>query len=105
MKTCSACASERSWRVSEDGLAAALTLAGVGESVTARLSALAEAMRGQGGRVGLGELLTAHRALDAVAPESRGQARLALRTVLCSNRDDLARFDLAFVAGFGRSEE
>jgi uncharacterized protein with von Willebrand factor type A (vWA) domain len=84
-----------------DGSAGAPTLEGLGDSVTAGLSALADAMRGQGGRVGVGELLTAHRALDAVESESRDQARLALRTVLCSNRDDLARFDLAFVAVFG----
>jgi uncharacterized protein len=87
--------------VSERGAPRAPTLASAGESVTAGLSALADAMRGQGGRVGVGELLSAHRALNAVAAESREHARMALRTVLCSNRDDLTRFDLAFVAVFG----
>jgi uncharacterized protein with von Willebrand factor type A (vWA) domain len=66
-----------------------------------RLGVLAAAMRAQGSRVGLGELLTAHRALASVDSSSREDARLALRTVLCSCRDDMARFDGAFVAVFG----
>jgi uncharacterized protein len=51
--------------------------------------------------VGLGELLTAHRALAAVDCASREDARLALRAVLCSRRDDLPAFDAAFLAVFG----
>jgi uncharacterized protein with von Willebrand factor type A (vWA) domain len=58
-------------------------------------------LRASGTRVGLGELLNAHRALAAVDCWSREDARLALRTVLCSGREDLARFDAAFLAVFG----
>ncbi len=76
-------------------------LAPLADSVAARLGELAAAMRAQGTRVGVGELLAAHRALDAVDCGSREEARLALRTVLCSQRVDLARFDAAFVAVFG----
>ena len=39
--------------------------------------------------MGVGELLTAHRALAAVDCTSREDARLALRAVLCSERSDL----------------
>src|ERR1700759_3383281 len=67
-----------------------------------RLSSLAAAMRAQGTRVGVGELLAAPRALAAVDPSSRDDARLALRAVMCSERNDLPRFELAFVAVFGR---
>ena len=71
------------------------------DGLVARLGDLARALRVQGTRVGVGELLTAHRALDAVDCCSREDARLALRTVLCSQRSDLERFDGAFVAVFG----
>jgi hypothetical protein len=49
----------------------------------------------------MGELLAAHRALEAVDCASREEARLALRTVLCSRRIDLERFDIAFLSVFG----
>jgi uncharacterized protein with von Willebrand factor type A (vWA) domain len=65
------------------------------------LGALAAALRAQGSRVGVGELLAAHRALAAVDCRSREDSRLALRAVLCSGRADLPRFDLAFHAVFG----
>ena len=55
----------------------------------------------QGTRAGIGELLTAHRALAAVDCASREDARLALRAVLCSSREDLDRFEVAFAAVFG----
>jgi uncharacterized protein with von Willebrand factor type A (vWA) domain len=58
-------------------------------------------MRARGARVGIGELLTAHRALAAVDSSSRQDARLALRAALCSGKEDLERFELAFVAVFG----
>src|SRR3989440_428910 len=58
-------------------------------------------MRAQGAPVGIGELLSAHRALAAVDCSSREQARLALRATLCSGREDLERFERAFVAVFG----
>jgi uncharacterized protein len=67
-----------------------------------RLSSLAAAMRAQGTRVGVGELVAAHRALAAVDAGSREEARLALRAVMCSGRADLVRFELAFAAVFGR---
>jgi uncharacterized protein with von Willebrand factor type A (vWA) domain len=84
------------WKVSER--ASVLPLA---DGVVGRLSELAEGLRAQGTRVGVGELLSAVRCLDAVDAASREDARLALRTVLCSQRVDLARFDAAFVAVFG----
>jgi uncharacterized protein with von Willebrand factor type A (vWA) domain len=41
------------------------------------------------------------RCLEAIEPWSREDARLALRTVLCSQRRDIERFELAFLAVFG----
>jgi uncharacterized protein len=72
-----------------------------GVAVTARLSALAAAQRELGSRVGVGELIAAHRALAAIDPCSREDSRLALRVVLCSGRADLERFERAFAAVFG----
>ncbi|MBV9944494.1 MAG: VWA domain-containing protein [Solirubrobacterales bacterium] len=69
--------------------------------MTDQLSALAASLRAQGSRVGMGELLTAHRALEAVDCTSREDACLALRAVLCSERADLIKFELAFVDVFG----
>ncbi len=74
----------------------------VSDVVVERLSSLAGAMRAQGTRVGVGELLAAHRALAAVDASSREEARLALRSVMCADRVDLERFELAFVSVFGR---
>jgi uncharacterized protein with von Willebrand factor type A (vWA) domain len=74
------------------------------ESVTARLGTLANAMRARGARVGVDELLVAHRALAAVDASSRADARSALRAVLCSRREDLARFEDAFTAVYGTGE-
>jgi uncharacterized protein with von Willebrand factor type A (vWA) domain len=65
------------------------------------LRALARAMRARGGRVGVAELLCAHRALAAIDASSRQDARCALRAVMCGGREDLARFDAAFAAVFG----
>jgi uncharacterized protein with von Willebrand factor type A (vWA) domain len=73
----------------------------LGDSVVARLGELAAALRAQGARVGVGELLAAVRCLEAIEPWSREDARLALRTVLCSQRRDIERFELAFLAVFG----
>jgi uncharacterized protein with von Willebrand factor type A (vWA) domain len=73
------------------------------DTVTARLGSLAAAQRSEGSRVGVGELLAAHRALAAIDSSSREDSRLALRTVLCSGRDDLERFDRAFAAVFGEA--
>lgn len=71
------------------------------EVITDRLSALTAALRAAGTRVGVGELLTAHRALATVDASSREDTRLALRAVLCSRRADLEHFDRAFEAVFG----
>jgi uncharacterized protein with von Willebrand factor type A (vWA) domain len=64
--------------------------------VTPRLTELAADLRARGVRVGTGELIAAQRALAAVDPSSRSQARLALRATLCAGRSDLGRFDAAF---------
>jgi uncharacterized protein with von Willebrand factor type A (vWA) domain len=73
----------------------------VSDVVIDRLGSLTAALRAQGTRVGVGDLLAAHRALAAVDCASRDDARLALRTVLCCSREDLHRFDVAFMAVFG----
>jgi uncharacterized protein with von Willebrand factor type A (vWA) domain len=73
----------------------------LGDEVASRLSELSGTLRALGSRVGMGELLAAHRALEEVNCASREEARLALRTVLCSQRIDLERFDLAFLSVFG----
>jgi uncharacterized protein len=83
--------------VSDDAAA----VAQIGDAVVQRLSALTAALRAQRMRVGLGELLSAHRALAAVDSSSREDSRLALRAVLCSSHRDLERFELAFTAVFG----
>src|SRR5947207_14080848 len=71
------------------------------DPVIAPLASLAAEMRALGGRVGVGELLNAHRALEAVDSPSPEDSRLALRAVLCSGRGDLERFELAYEAVFG----
>jgi uncharacterized protein with von Willebrand factor type A (vWA) domain len=68
----------------------------LGARLTGRLTLLAASMRAAGVRVGVGELLSAHRALSAVDPSDRGAVYFALRATLCSRRDDLAAFDAAF---------
>ena len=70
------------------------------EPVADRLSALAALMRAQGARVGVGELLTAHRGLAAVDPASRAQAFHALCAALCSSHAEVAMFREAFAAVF-----
>jgi uncharacterized protein with von Willebrand factor type A (vWA) domain len=67
-----------------------------GGAVRSRLVELARELRVRGVRVGVGELLAGERALSAVDPADRGQARLALRAALCSGRGDLASFDEAW---------
>jgi uncharacterized protein len=73
--------------------------------VTARLALLVASMRAGGARVGVGDLLTAHRALAAVDASDREEARLALRTALCASRADLDVFGAAFDATFGTADE
>jgi uncharacterized protein len=74
--------------------------AAAGDSVVAALGRVAAYMRAAGANVGLGELLTAHRALAAVDAASREDAYLALRAAMCSSRSDLAVFASAFDAVF-----
>ncbi|HSD80378.1 MAG TPA: VWA domain-containing protein [Solirubrobacteraceae bacterium] len=73
-------------------------------AVRERLVALAAALRTRGVRVGSGEVESGARALAAVDAGAREDARLALRAVLCSRREDLAAFDDAFAAVFGAAE-
>jgi uncharacterized protein with von Willebrand factor type A (vWA) domain len=72
----------------------------LGARMTGRLTLLAASMRAAGVRVGVGELLSAHRALGAVDPADREAAYFALRATLCSRHDDLAAFDAAFAEWF-----
>ena len=71
------------------------------EAVTVQLARLSASLRAGGVRVGLGELLTAHRALAAVDASVRGDAYFALRAALCSKHADLDVFDTAFADCFG----
>jgi uncharacterized protein with von Willebrand factor type A (vWA) domain len=68
--------------------------------LTGRLALLVASMRAAGARVGIDELLGAHRALAAVDPADRGAAYFALRATLCSRRDDFVAFDAAFAELF-----
>jgi uncharacterized protein len=73
----------------------------VGAGVMRRLGLLAASLRAGGVRVGVGELLAAHRALAAIDSSSRSDAYNSLRTVLCSRRSDYEVFDAAFEECFG----
>src|SRR3954469_20041761 len=57
-------------------------------------------MRAAGARVGVDEVIRAHRALATVDPADRSAAYFALRATLCSRRDDFAAFDAAFAELF-----
>jgi uncharacterized protein with von Willebrand factor type A (vWA) domain len=69
-----------------------------------RVQELAATLRELGVRVGVGEVLAAHRALAAVDAGSRQEAFHALRATLCSSRADHAAFAVAFAAVFGSGE-
>jgi uncharacterized protein with von Willebrand factor type A (vWA) domain len=77
--------------------------AGLGENVTAKLSELAAHMRAGGARVGVDELLTAHRALAVVDSASRAETHNALRAAICSKHSDIPVFEASFAAVFGLS--
>ena len=64
------------------------------------LAILCAAMRAGGARVGVGELLSAHRALAAIDASDRTASYFALRSVLCSRREDLEVFHAAFGEAF-----
>jgi uncharacterized protein len=72
-----------------------------GAAVSSQLALLARSMRAGGARVGLGDLLAAHRALAAVDPSARRDSYFALRAALCSKHADLDVFDAAFAECFG----
>jgi uncharacterized protein len=72
----------------------------LGARLTGRLALLAASMRAGGARVGVDELLGAHRALGAVDASRPDEAYFALRAALCSRREDLAVFEAAFAALF-----
>jgi uncharacterized protein with von Willebrand factor type A (vWA) domain len=74
-------------------------------AVTARLAVLVASMRAGGARVGVGDLLTAHKALAAVDAADRSEARVALQAALCKKRSDLDVFVAAFDATFGEALE
>ena len=71
--------------------------------MVAEVVALARAMREGGVRVGTGEVEAGARALGVVGA-SRMDSYLALRAIMCSRREDLAVFDLAFAAVFAEGE-
>jgi len=75
-------------------------VASAAAAASARICALAQAMRDERVRVGLGDVLSAHRALAAVDSADRGQAFFALRAALCSSRDDYGVFADAFARVF-----
>src|SRR4051812_40188623 len=70
-------------------------------ALTARLALLVQSMRAAGARVGVGDLVAAHRALAAVDASSRADSYFALRSVLCAKHADLEVFDAAFEGVFG----
>ena len=61
-------------------------------------------MRAHGARVGLGEVLTAERALAAVDAADRTEVYFALRAALCSTRAEQVAFAAAFTVVFGAEE-
>jgi uncharacterized protein with von Willebrand factor type A (vWA) domain len=75
-------------------------VSGAGVRLTGRLALLAAALRAGGVRVGVGDLIAAHRALAAVDASDRAAAYFALRATLCSRHEDLAAFDAAFAEWF-----
>ncbi len=76
-----------------------------GLGVTAKLMLLGASLRAGGVRVGVGQLLSAHRALAAIDAADRRDSYLALRSVLCSRREDLEVFDAAFAEVFAGDAE
>src|SRR4051794_41371497 len=74
-------------------------------AVTASLSRVAALMRAGGARVGVGELLAAHRALGAVDASRREEAFFALRAALCSSHADTLLFAEAFGLAFAAPDE
>jgi len=74
-------------------------------SVHPAVSNLAAAMRSGGVKVGVGDLLAAHRALAAVDASQREEAFYALRAALCASHADMAVFAEAFALAFAAPDE
>jgi uncharacterized protein len=68
-----------------------------------RVGELGERLRSSGHRVGVGEVLAAHRAVAAVDPADKDQVFYALRAVMCSSQAEWAQFRDAFDAVFAGS--
>jgi uncharacterized protein with von Willebrand factor type A (vWA) domain len=83
---------------------AADPLAPLAAHLSSQVASLAAHMRAQGARVGLGELLSAQRALAAVDASDRAEVFYALRASLCSTRAELQAFATAFTVVFGAEE-
>lgn len=77
---------------------------GASVSVTARLVGLVASLRAGGVKAGVSELVQAHKALACVDPANRQQAYFALRSTLCSDRQDLEVFDEAFASCFDQTK-
>src|SRR5262249_17001575 len=75
-------------------------LAIAADALSQRLGDLAAHMRSRGARVGVGEVLAAHRALAAVDCTKRSESFFALRAALCSTRAEMAAFAASFNAVF-----
>jgi uncharacterized protein len=73
--------------------------------VSERVIALAAELRARGVRIGMGEVLAAHRALAAIDAASRQEAYYALRAALCSSHHDVEVFPAAWTAVFGATGE
>jgi uncharacterized protein len=69
--------------------------------VSEQVASLAAELRARGARVGVGEVLAAHRALAAIDASSRTDAYHALRAALCSSHADVEAFPAAWTAVFG----
>ena len=105
-------ARRRGTELAEQTLLAAEAVVEGGEALAAasgalshRLGDLAAHMRARGARVGIGEVLAAHRALEAVDCTKRAEAFFALRAALCSSRPELAAFAASFNAVFTEEQE
>jgi len=89
----------------EHGRSAERGVVAAGARVSGSLSRLSALMRAGGARVGVGELLQAHRALAAVDASDRDEAFFALRAALCSSHADMTIFAEAFAVAFATPED
>jgi uncharacterized protein with von Willebrand factor type A (vWA) domain len=97
----------RRWEADEATIARAASItdfSALADHVSAQLIALAHQLRAHGARVGMGEVLSAQRALAAVDAADRTEVFFALRAALCSTRVEMVAFAAAFTAVFGAGE-